>query len=142
MPGARSPATAPNDLFTREKPLQGPPHSSAFHGEPPKPEPRQENEAVTLGRQRGGAWCSRKAGRGERSSIRSAHRALLEGRARSLGRWGLGEAQKWASGSPCHLETVLCFSLPSVWVAKSDSPWGSFSPHLPFPFNNLFFFFL
>ena len=48
-PRERSPATPPNDLFTREEPLQGPGHSSNFHGKDPTSEPLKENEAVTLG---------------------------------------------------------------------------------------------
>ena len=66
--------------------------------------------------------------------------ALLEGRASSPGRSGLGEAQRSSSRPPCHLEAALRFSLPAIWVAKSNSSWSSFFPHRSFFFRKFLFF--
>lgn len=42
----------------------------------------------------------------------------------------------------CHQEAALCFWPPAIWVAKSNSSWSSFSPHLLFFFTVFFFPFL
>ena len=54
------------------------------------------------------------------------------------GAWGKLETMLH---SPLRLEAALCFLQPAVWVAKFNSPWSSFSPHLPFSFKNFSFSF-
>lgn len=114
-------------------------HSSDLHRKKtPHSEPLKEKDAMTLG-DRGEMPSSRgkqEAGRGQPAT----RGALLEGQARSPGRSGLGEAQRSSSRPPCHLEAALHFSLPAIWVAKSNSSWSSFFPHRSFFFRKFLFF--
>ena len=126
------PAMLPKDLFTGETRLQGP--LAQLHGKPPS--------RATQGQRRcgsevtgGHAWFRNKQLWAEvRRRPRSPSR-----RRRKQGPRAMGPGQlEQRPPSPVPPGATLCFSRPATWVAKSNSSWSSFSPHLPFLFKKVF----
>lgn len=133
MPGERSPATPPNDLFTREKPLQGPPRTALLSTESPPNQSHERRRKLDSGATEGRGLVQQESRPWVGVLHPAAHRAPLEGFARSLGRRGGGEAQRSASGSPVTWKLCCAFHCLRFGLQNPIPPGVLFLPTSLFP---------